>query len=497
MTDLASASPFRPETVDIDRRQGQSRSHTRVVVIAWLAVLVALLAVSLIVILASGMRPGYDAFGWLVWGHQVLHGSLNTDGAPSWKPVTFLFTLPYELAGDKGQLWLWMVTAVAGALAGCVFAAHIAYKLTGPSPRRRYAPFVAGAFAGVGALGLDTYSHLILIANSDPMIVTLCLAAVDCHLYKRHRLAFTMLVLASLGRPEAWPFALLYAIWAWRAVPSMRAMSIVGLALIPALWFSVPAITSKSWLRPGDLALNSANVIHGNKIIGVINRFRGLCGLPIQIAALVGIGIAVARRDRTTLLLGAAGALWIAVEIAFALHGWSGVSRYLIEPAAVMVVIAAGAVGRVLAFSPRTGRPRRLLSLAAAAAPVLLVALLAVTLIPTARQRARSAHGDVDQARLAGKQIMALQQVVAKDGGAARIRACGQPVTLVGLQSKVAWATGLNVGNVGYRPGKAINSGEPIVLFKPHLNGWQVRPIHMPRSDAVSCDRLRTDSIGS
>ena len=66
----------------------------------------------------TGMRPSYDAFGWLVWGHQVLHWDLNTDGAPSCKPLTFLFTLPYALAGANPQMWLWMITSTVGALAG-------------------------------------------------------------------------------------------------------------------------------------------------------------------------------------------------------------------------------------------------------------------------------------------------------------------------------------------------------------------------------------------
>ncbi len=62
-------------------------------------------------------------------------------------------------------------------------------------------------------LGINTYMHLVLIANSDPLIVAVCLAAIDCHLNRRYRLAFGMLVLASLGRPEAWVFAGLYALW--------------------------------------------------------------------------------------------------------------------------------------------------------------------------------------------------------------------------------------------------------------------------------------------
>ncbi len=86
--------------------------------------------VSALFVVISDMRPSYDGFGFLVWGRQVLHWNLNTDGAPSWKPLPFLFTLPYAVAG-RGQMWLWMGTAVAGAVAGSVFAARVAFRLTG------------------------------------------------------------------------------------------------------------------------------------------------------------------------------------------------------------------------------------------------------------------------------------------------------------------------------------------------------------------------------
>ena len=383
----------------------------------------AVLGVAVVVVLASGMRPGYDAFGWMVWGKQVLHWNLNTDGAPSWKPLPFLFTLPYALFGT-GQVWLWMVTAVAGALAGSVFAARIAYMLTGSCPRRPYAPFVAGAVAGVGVLGLDTYSHLVLIASSDPIIVTLCLAAIDCHLSRRPKMAFTMLVLASLGRPEAWAFAGLYAVWAWFRVPSMRALAVIGLAAIPAFWFTIPALTSKSWFISGDLALrtiNAVNVIHGSKFVAILDRLRLLNGWPIEVAAVVGSVIAAVRRDLVALALVAAGCLWTAIEIAMALHGWSGANRYLLKPAAVAIVIAGYGAGRVLAFAPPAERDHGTLRAASIFGSILLVALLAGSLVPTAKRRVSTARSDITEARFAGRQIVRLQGVIAKDGGAAKI----------------------------------------------------------------------------
>jgi hypothetical protein len=448
-------------------------------------VVFAVLAVSALVVVFTGIRPSYDGFGFLVWGRQVLHWNLNTDGAPSWKPLPFLFTLPYAIAGHT-QMWLWMVTAVAGAVAGAVFAARVAYRITLPSPGRAWAPFVAGAFAGIGVLGIGTYSHLVLIANSDPLIVACCLAAVDSHLSGRPRLAFLALVLASLGRPEAWLFAVLYAAWSWRAVPSMRILAVLGLALIPAFWFTIPALTSHSWFISGDLALGQSTVIHGNKILGVISRLRSLYELPMQLAFLCGIVVAALRRDRVTLTIAAAATLWVAIEVAFAYHGWSAVSRYMIEPAAVMVVVAGGAVGRLLVLAPR---PLIVRWVGPAAVLVLLVALF-----PVARTRVHTARTEILKARVSAQRINRLEAVIRTDGGIHRIRSCGQPVSLIGDQSTLAWELGMNVGNVGYNPGRAIDRGKPLVFFQPHKLGWRIRPFNQPPSDKVSCASLKTDT---
>jgi hypothetical protein len=468
-------------------QRGRRSSRLPVLHHWWPWVVLGVAIVSALFVVISDMRPSYDGFGFLVWGRQVLHWNLNTDGAPSWKPLPFLFTLPYAVAG-RGQLWLWMGTAVAGAVAGSVFAARVAFRLTGASPDRRSAPYVAGAFAGIAVLGINTYMHLVLIANSDPLIVAVCLAAIDCHLARRHKLAFVMLLLASLGRPEAWVFAGLYGLWAFVKVPTrgMRVLAVAGLVLIPVFWFSVPALTSHSWFISGDLALNQQTVIHGNKIVGVVNRFRSLYELPMQLAMLMGVVLAVLRRDRTTLLVVAAAGTWLLIEIAFAYHGWSAVSRYMIEPAAVMVAVAGGGIGWLLADTRTFGVLRWL---GPAVALVLIVALA-----PDARSRVRTMRGLIEDSRHSAKQIDRLHKVIDKDGGPDAIKACGQPVSLVGFQSTVAYYTNLNVGNVGFRPGKSIGRGDQIVLFKPHDNGWQVRLYNLPAAVKAQCDQLKVDS---
>ncbi len=447
------------------------------------------LAASVAFVAIVGFRPSFDPYGWLVWGHQTLHGHLDTDAAPSWKPLTFIFAVPYALFGHTA-VSLWTVTAVAGMLGGAVFAARIAYRLTiagGDPVQRRWAPYVAAAVAGAGVLGINTYAHWTLIANSDPLNVTLLLAAIDAHLSRRPRLAFAVLVLAALGRPEVWPFAGLYAAWLWVRVPAARPWALAGIVLIAAAWFVVPELTSKSWLRPGDLALNQRTIIHGNKIVGVLQRWRSLYELPMQIAAALGVLLAAARRDAVTLGLSACAALWVIVEIAFAYHGWSAVSRYLLEPAAVMVVVAGGFVGRLLSDTAGRGVAVRLLG------PALVLVLLA-TLVPAARDRERAWHAQISRARDDAKVIDGLSTIVARVGGARRILRCGQPVSYNRLQSTVAWTIGVNVGNVGYNVAKSIARGHPIVVLKPDRDGWQVRPYNLAPQTAASCQGLRLDT---
>jgi len=161
----------------------------------------------------------------------------------------------YAITGHY-ELWLWILTAVGISLAAVVFAARIAYRLMDPTPERRAAAIAAAIVAGLMVLGIRDYTHFILSAQSDTVIVALCLGAIDCHLSGRPRIAFVLLVLASLGRPEAWPFTGLYALWLLRG--RARVLVAVGLASIPLLWFGIPALTAKSWFVAGNLALNRA-----------------------------------------------------------------------------------------------------------------------------------------------------------------------------------------------------------------------------------------------
>jgi hypothetical protein len=453
----------------------------------WVAAAFALIVIGLVFVLVTGMRPAYDAYGWLVWGHQALHLTLNTNSAPSWKPLTFLFTLPYALLG-KAALWLWMETAVVAALAGAVFAGRIAYHLTGPTTRR-FAPIVAAIFAGAGVLGINGYGHFILIADSDPMIVTLCLAAIDAHLHERRRVAWVLAVLAGLGRPEVWVVSGLYGLWNWRDRPQMRLWVVGGAAATAALWFVIPALTSTSWLIAGNIAQSTGHPLAGDRVTGMLNRFLSLYELPMQLAVLVALGIAIIQRERRWLVLAGAAVVWVAVEIGFALHSLPPSARYMFEPAAVLIVLAGAGVGRLLSLSS----PSVLLRVAAVAVALALVG----TIAPHVRARARLLHNGIVLGRNWALQIHRLHTVIAREGGPKRILACGGAVTTIPFQSILAWELGGNVVDIGWVPSRWIKSGKPVVVFQPVGAGWVITPFNIPKSQRARCRGLRRQTATS
>jgi hypothetical protein len=67
---------------------------------------------------------------------------------------------------------------------------------------------------------------------------------------------------------------------------------------------------------------------------------------------------------------------------------------------------------------------------------------------------------------------------------------------VLGFQSALAWELDMNVGEVGFHPGRSIRRGLPVVVFKPRHLGWQVLPIHYPRAQRARCAALKaaTDS---
>jgi hypothetical protein len=441
----------------------------------WALAGVLLPVASVLLLRFAGTRPGFDPYGWLTWGRQTLALNLDTNAAPAWKPLPWLFTVPYALAG-RDELWLWMLTVLAVSLAGMVFAGRIVYRVLDPSPGRRWAAGLAAVAAGL-AINLITqaspdYSiwHYILSAQSDPMIVALCLGATDCHLAGRERWALWLGVLAGLGRPEVWAILGPYGLWLWIRRPELRRMLLLAALVIVALWFGVPAISSRSPFVAAQNALHSPRRLAHDQLAGTIRRFIYLMPRGLEVVALLSVLLAVWRRDRVTLALAGIVVVWMAVEVGMVLYGWPGVPRYMFEPAALLAVIAGIGVGRLLSVVGRPVSARGLLAAAAAAAAV-------ASVLPSAVSDARAEHRDLVIQRLRTHTLLLLGSEIAGYGGPGRFRACGEPLTGLQYQSALAWALSRNVASIGYRYGPAIASSRPIVLFTPYPqpgSGWQI-----------------------
>lgn len=472
----------------------------------WVLTAAGLLILSLLIVLYARVRPGYDPYGWLVWGKLTVHLKLDTNGAPSWKPLPFLFTVPYAVVGHYA-LWLWMVTSVAISLAGVIFAWRIAFRLTYSRPERRYASYVAGLFAATFVLLMQdpiapaNYWHYILSAESDTMIVALCLAAIDFHLSERHRWAFWMWFLAGLGRPEVWPFLGLAGLWLWWKDPAYRVWLYAALGALIVLWFVIPGLSSKSFFTAGNIAQNSPRAVHGNKVTGTITRFHQLAANPVWIMALLTVAWAIWRRKLAILALAAGALAWLIIEIAFALKGYPAVPRYMFEAGAVVAILAAVFVGRIVHELPglivqlvhridgaRTSA--RLATLLGTWGTVLAIVVVAGSMVGAAHRQYRLERLDLRHEHARTAEIGRLSTVVSTLG-ASNMFACGQPKIPIGYQSVFAWYAGIKTGVLYVSPGYLKAHPHPLVNIYPIAGGWKVFPSHVDAAHAAACQRMR------
>jgi len=207
-----------------------SHHHFRSLPLA-LAGAFALAALSLL----APWGPIYDSWSWLVWGRELAEFDLDTSAGPSWKPLPALVAAPLSLAGGAApELWLLV------ARAGWIMAAAMTWRLA--------ARFAGGGRAGHAA-GLIAAIGLVLLADdftswtrqgtgglTEPLLVALALGSVEAALFRRTRLALGLAALACLIRPEAWPFAAVYAWHEWRRGAALAPALLAGAIAIAAIY---------------------------------------------------------------------------------------------------------------------------------------------------------------------------------------------------------------------------------------------------------------------
>ena len=186
---------------------------------------------------------------------------------------------------------------------------------------------------------------------------------------------------------------------------------------------------------------------------------------------MLSVALAAWRRDWITIVLAIGVVAWVVIEIAFALHGWPGLARYMFE--------AAGGDDRPRRRARRPSADRSARLPIPAWLGVAVVVVLVASLAPTAISHARDEHKDIAAQRVRREEIDQLTGVINRLGGPSRFHACGEPLTRLEYQTILAWNLRVNVATVGYKYGPAVNTGRPIVLFTPQpQGGWVVQALH-------------------
>jgi hypothetical protein len=466
----------------------------------WALVCVVLAALAVVSVQGIGASPAYDPYGWLDWGWMTIHSHLDLDSAPSWKPFTYFFTLPYALFGHLA-VKMWMVTETGVTFGGPFVAGRIAYKLVYDRTEQRWPARLAAIAAGVCLFTLTEYWKYWVTSQSDPMMTTVFLLFVDCLIRRRLRWALFFVWLVACGRPEAWPFLILYVLWlGWQQWKQNRrldlAVTVAALVSIPLLWYGVPVLCGDSWNVSSHIDKTSGHGIKSHAIHTVLGRFRQLMPWPVEVGAAIGLLLALYRRDRTALLLIGIAILWVAVEAAFAIKGLSGAPRYMFEAAAVTCVIAATGVGWLLALAWQIGsglQNRRRLGYALQVGGVVVVVGLAVACEPHIRAQWDGAHIQVNHERNRTTQINNLASTIRSLGGEANVKSCGTPSVTVGFASVLEYMTHLNGNRIGWDTRYLIYGGQttPAVLFTQWgATGWEVQTYNIPAADQARCANM-------
>jgi hypothetical protein len=415
--------------------------------------------------LAYPTTPTYDPWAWIMWGREIVHLDLVTEGGPSWKPLPILFTVPFSLFGDDVAPYLWVWIARAGGLLGCVLAFRVARRLIGGGAYGT----IAGVAAAAALFSSNKYVRDAALGNSEPLLAALALWAFDRHLDGRRDHALYLGVACALLRPEVWPFLGLYGLWLWFAEPRLRARMVGFAALVPALWFLPEWWGSGDPLRAGERA-NAPNpgsaAYAASPALELVKRHFGVTIAAVEAGTLVAVVYAAwrwfaRRREGPTLALAVGGFAWLALVAVMTEAGFAGNQRYLIVTTAAMCVLGGmGAVRLIqgvewvavrLTGSVRAG------TVAAAAAFVLGLAIASPTIAAKLDNTARVEGGLKHEAYLWHD----LKSLIDGAGGEQRLLACGHVFSGPFQTQMVAYELDIHGLDVGWKETPA-----PGVVFR-------------------------------
>jgi hypothetical protein len=286
--------------------------------------------------------PNYDSYYSLLWGQEVL--DLQTPGfegfrVPTEHPLAIAAGAVLSLVGRSGdRLW------IALTLASFLWLVWGVYRLG----RIAFTPLV-GAVAAALVLTRFDFGFLAARGYIDIPYMALVVWAAVLEAQRPRRGVPVLLVLAAAGmlRPEAWVLAGLYWLWmAWRATWRQRLLYAALAAIGPLTWTLVDLIVTGDPLFSLLYTSGSAEDLGRQRSLSELPTaipgfFTTIVKLPVMIAAVAGLGIAVTlapRRMSVPLVLLASG---VGTFVLIGVAGASVIERYLAVAAVALLVFAA------------------------------------------------------------------------------------------------------------------------------------------------------------
>jgi len=290
--------------------------------------------------------PNYDSYYSLLWGREVLHGTLpsfDAYRAPTEHPLAIAFGALLALVGDDADRMM-----VGATLASFVVLAAGLYRLA-----RSSFTLVVGLLAG--ALLCTRFDFPFLAARAYIDIPYLAFvvwaAALEAARPRRGTPVFLLLAGAGLLRPEAWLLSGLYFLWCflpatWAQRVRYAALSAIG----PVIW---PAV---DWIATGDPLFS---LTHTSGLAEELGRQRGLSEIPaatvqflqsldkvpVFYAGALGVVLAVVLVPKRIAMPVAMFVIGMGTFVLVGLAGLSVIDRYLLVPSLMVMVFAAVTLG--------------------------------------------------------------------------------------------------------------------------------------------------------
>jgi hypothetical protein len=404
----------------------------------------ACIGLALIAQAALPSLPSYDPFSWIIWGHELAHQLIGPHlqfvihGGPSWKPLPVLFTTIFGFIGHD-QLALWIIFSRALGLYG-LYLAFVNGARLGATERWRASGPLAGMLAAVAVVLMLDWIHFMLRATSEPLTVTAALAWLDWHLRGRRLLGLSAGTALALMRPESTFLVGPYALWClWRLPGVWRRLIVIGeLVLIPAAWLLPPALAAGTPF----MSANQARDFRGNRGLDVytiaLQRADHLLVWPVIAAALVMTLIALRERDWPIVGLACICVAYLGVVELMTIHGYPGLTRFLLPAGALMCVLAGAGVVRLAALVPGS------------VAPGVVTVILVAIAMPWSYARIGDWRSEHRQATEAVHAYDAMVLAADRLRGVRRMWPCPHSVVAINhtVQPSLAWALDVPLNRV-------------------------------------------------